>query len=238
MEQRGARMEHVLGGEPEPKLSRASRNWTESPSGILKGENLPGTVEGIIQNHTTSKHLIPYLKSNQLSAAGMKRKPSDLILELPEPGTPPRTKKYPRTDLPRTPYPVSRNDWECSMPLNGLDDAQEEGEIRKRKIVRKAEVASMSSPQESCPSLGTGNTPTSLRLDISPTELMRALKSMLNQVNWSEVVLDIAGKERSTAYRNAFEKVVKAQVEEMLVEYEGDGNDEDDEDDESDEDDE
>jgi len=24
-------LEPVLGGEPEPKLSRASRNWTESP---------------------------------------------------------------------------------------------------------------------------------------------------------------------------------------------------------------
>ena len=113
------------------------------------------------------------------------------------------------------------------MPLNGLDDAQEEGEIRKRKIIRKAEVASMSSPLKSCPSLVTGNSPTSLRLDISPTELTRALKSMLNQVNWSEVVLDIAGKERSTADRNAFEKIVKAQVEEMLEQgckvHDGDG---------------
>ncbi len=136
----------------------------------------------------------------------MKRKPSDLRLELPEPMTPPRTKKYPRTDLPRTPYPMSRNDWECSMPLNRLDDAQEEGEIRKRKIIRKVEVVSMSSPLESCPSLGTGNPPINLRLDISPTELMRALESMLNQVDWSEVVLDVAGKERSTTYRNAFER--------------------------------
>ncbi len=60
------------------------------------------------------------------------------------------------------------------MPLNRLDDAQEEGEIRKRKIIRKVEVVSMSSPLESCPSLGTGNPPINLRLDISPTELMSA----------------------------------------------------------------
>ncbi len=66
MELRGARNGACTRGEPEPKLSPASQNWTESPSGILKGENLPGTVEGItlipcglkIHNHTTSKHLI------------------------------------------------------------------------------------------------------------------------------------------------------------------------------------
>ena len=39
---------------------------------------------------------------------------------------------------------------------------------------------------------------------------------MLNQVDWSEVVLDVACKERFTTYWNAFEKILKAQIEEML----------------------
>lgn len=41
------------------------------------------------------------------------------------------------------------------MPLNRLDNIQEEGEIRKRKIIRKVEVISMLSPLESYPSLGS-----------------------------------------------------------------------------------
>ncbi len=39
---------------------------------------------------------------------------------------------------------------------------------------------------------------------------------MLDRINWSEVVLDIAGKESSTTYRNAFKMNLKAQIEGIL----------------------
>ena len=45
---------------------------------------------------------------------------------------------------------------------------------------------------------------------------MKASKTILNQIDWSKVVLDIVGKETSTTYRNVFEKILKAQVEKRL----------------------
>ena len=41
---------------------------------------------------------------------------------------------------------------------------------------------------------------------------MKASKTILNQIDWSKVVLDIIGKETSTTYRNVSEKILKVQV--------------------------
>ncbi len=56
-----------------------------------------------------------------------------------------------------------------------------------------------------------------MRYKISPTELVTASKSILNQVNWSEVVLDVVGRERPALYRDAFEKILRLHVEELLT---------------------
>lgn len=45
---------------------------------------------------------------------------------------------------------------------------------------------------------------------------MTASKSIIDQVNWSDVVLDVVGRERPTFYRNAFEKILRLHVEELL----------------------
>lgn len=58
---------------------------------------------------------------------------------------------------------------------------------------------------------------TSMRYKVSPTELVTASKSILNQVNWSEVALDVVGRERPALYRDAFEKILRLHVEELLT---------------------
>jgi len=58
---------------------------------------------------------------------------------------------------------------------------------------------------------------TSMRYNISPTELVTASKSIINQVDWSEVVLDVVGRERPALYRDAFEKILRLHVEELLT---------------------
>jgi len=42
------------------------------------------------------------------------------------------------------------------------------------------------------------------------------LRSILNQVDWSEVALDVVGNEKPTIYRNAFKKLIQAHIEEVL----------------------
>ena len=57
---------------------------------------------------------------------------------------------------------------------------------------------------------------THLHYKISPTELLTAPRSIISQVNWSDVVLDVVGRERPALYRDAFEKILRLHVEELL----------------------
>ena len=55
-----------------------------------------------------------------------------------------------------------------------------------------------------------------MRYKISPTELITASKSIINQVNWSEMVLDIVERKRPALYRDAFEKILRLHIEKLL----------------------
>ena len=55
-----------------------------------------------------------------------------------------------------------------------------------------------------------------MRYKISPTELITASKSIINQVNWSEMVLDVVERKRPALYRNAFEKILRLHIEKLL----------------------
>ena len=78
---------------------------------------------------------------------------------------------------------------------------------KKSKIGRDNEIMNMSPRLISFPSLNSGHSPT-LRCKISSGELMKALESILGQINWSEVVLDVTGKEGPVTFRSAFQKIL------------------------------
>ena len=100
---------------------------------------------------------------------------------------------------PPTPYPTTQ-----------------ERVLKKRKTIEDEEIINTQPYLMSFPSLNSTYFPTSLRYNITPAELMRASESIFNQVNWSEVVLDTVGKEKSVIYRNAFEKILRTQITELL----------------------
>ncbi len=88
--------------------------------------------------------------------------------------------------------------------------------VKKRKIIGDKGIVTLSHHLISFPSLGSGHSSVRLSLDISPTELMRASELILNQVDWSEVVLDVIGKERPAIFRDAFKKILQVRIEELL----------------------
>lgn len=58
----------------------------------------------------------------------------------------------------------------------------------------------------------------SLRYDIPSEDMMRACKSLLRQIDWSRVALDVAKGETSITYRAALQEVLQEQIEGVLVE--------------------
>ena len=104
---------------------------------------------------------------------------------------------------PPTPYP---------MP------ATQERVLKERKIIE--DEGNTQPYLLSFPSLNSVHSPASLHCNITSAELMRASESILNQVNWSKVVLDAVGKEKSVIYRNTFEKILRTQITELLKQEE------------------
>lgn len=114
------------------------------------------------------------------------------------------TYKHHEGNRPGTPYPRPTTGWKRSASFIGRDDAPKKEEIKKCKTTNHS--------LGSFPSLNSKHPPS----NISPTELMRALRSILNQVDWSEVALDVVGNEKPTIYRNAFKKLIQAHIEEVV----------------------
>jgi hypothetical protein len=113
-------------------------------------------------------------------------------------------------ERPRTPYPFDNNQW---MSVNPLD--KPDGLGAKRRRLPNGEYVTFASINIDPPSHVEHN-PTTMRYKISPTELLTASKSIMDQVNWSEVVLDVVGRERPAFYRDAFEKILRLHIEELL----------------------
>jgi hypothetical protein len=143
---------------------------------------------------------------NQLNVAG-RRKSNNLSkplqLEVTE-----RINKSFMTDRPRTPYPTSMKRWERSY------DASEKLVAKKRKIGEDEGIAITSSHLIDFPSLDSGQS--LVDLGFSSTELMRASESILKQVDWSRVALDVLGEERPAMFQDALTEILQARIEELL----------------------
>lgn len=118
-------------------------------------------------------------------------------------------------ERPRTPYPFDAKLWRSvNRPTFDVLDKPAEPDTKRRKLQHEAHIVAPS--MDSGLSLDTEQHRTNLRYNISPTELIAASKSIIEQVNWSEVVLDVVGRERPVFYRNAFEKILRLHVKELL----------------------
>ncbi len=97
--------------------------------------------------------------------------------------------KHREADLPRTPYSMPSKDLKRSVSFGEEEDSPQEGEANKRKV------------------MATGHS-------ISPAELMKAWESILDQIDWSEVVQDVGGRGKPNIYRDVFQTIVQAHIEE------------------------
>jgi len=128
--------------------------------------------------------------------------------------------KHREADLPRTPYPMPSKGGKRSVSFSELDDSPQEGEAKKRKIAGEGGTLSTPPYLASFPSsLESGCPPSRYRV-IPPVELKRAWESVLDQVDWSEVVQEAEGRENPDIYRDVFRKIVESHIEELLKQEE------------------
>lgn len=128
------------------------------------------------------------------------RKSNSLFLQPSKP-----IPNQPTTKHPLTPYPMS---------------VTQERVLKKRKIIGDEEILSTQPSLMSFPLFNSAYSLSGLRCNITPAEFIRASESVLKQVNWSKVVLDAIGEDKPVLYRNAFEKILRAQIEELLKQEE------------------
>ncbi len=88
--------------------------------------------------------------------------------------------KHREADLLRTPYPLPSKGGKRSVSFSEQDDSPQEGEAKKRKIIREGGTLSTPPYLASFPLLESGSPPASRYRVISPVELMKAWESILN----------------------------------------------------------
>lgn len=152
----------------------------------------------------------------QPKISSTRRKPNNLLFQSPKLEFPKRTDKGLEADRPPTPYPISMERWKSSVSFDGQSDVLKEIMVKKRKIIGDKGIVTISPYLISFPSLGSGHSSVPLSCDVSPMELMRASESILNQVDWSEVVLDVIGKESPAIFKDAFKKILQVWIDELL----------------------
>ncbi len=128
--------------------------------------------------------------------------------------------KHREADLPRTPYPLPSKGGKRSVLFSEQDDSPQEGEAKKRKITREGGTLSTPPYLASFPSLESGSPPASRYRVISPVELMKAWELILDQVDWSEVVQEVEGRENPDIYRDIFRKIVESHITKLLKQEE------------------
>ena len=121
-------------------------------------------------------------------------------------------------DLPRTPYPMPSKGCKRSVSFNEQDDSLQEGEAKKLKITGERGILSMPPNLASFLSLESRCPPANQYHVIPPVELMKAWELILDQVDWSEVVQEVGGKENPDTYRDVFKTIVHSHAEELLEE--------------------
>jgi hypothetical protein len=143
-----------------------------------------------------------------------------LSLQPPKLKSPQQITKHREADLPRTPYPMPSKGWKRSVSFSEEEDSPQEGEAKKRKTAGYKALLSTPSHLASFPSLDSGYPSASQRHGIPSVELMKAWESILDQVDWSEVMQDAGGRGKPNIYRDVFQTVVQAHVEEQLKQEE------------------
>jgi len=156
----------------------------------------------------------------QSSVAGSKRRPNMLSLQPPKLKPPQQMTKHRKADLPRTPYPMPSKGGKRSVSFSEQDDSPQEGESKKRKIAGEGEILRTPPYLANFPSLEFYYPPASQDRVIPPLELMKAWKSILDQIDWSKVVEEAGGREKPDTYRNVFKTIVHSHIEEQLKQEE------------------
>ena len=149
--------------------------------------------------HRRPKHHLNLLsasgKMEQSSVTDTKRKPDMLSQQPLKPKQPPKNREG---ELPRTPYPIPRDGRKRSVSSSEDDDCMWEGKSKKRKIVRDGKTLRRPPYLASFPSFDSKYPPANQYRIISPVELMKVWESILDQVDWSEVVQESGGRESPT----------------------------------------
>ena len=120
-----------------------------------------------------------------------------------------------RMDLPRTPYPMLNKTCERAGSFSREDDSLQEAERKKRKITGDRKNLNTPPYLASFPSLESRNPSTSRHPVVLPVELMRAWESILDQIDWSEVVRETGWRRKPNTYRDVFKTIVHSHVEEL-----------------------
>ena len=118
------------------------------------------------------------------------------------------------SEHPRTPYPFDASTWTSNNPLACSEVKPAGPSLKRRKLENKEFVDGAS--MNTNPSTDAEYSNTNVHYNISSAELITASKSIIDQVNWSEVVLDVVGREKPVIYRNAFEKILRLHIKELL----------------------
>ncbi len=157
---------------------------------------------------------------NQSSVAGTKRKPSMLSLQPPKLKSSQQITKHREANLSRTLYPMPSKGWKRSVSFSEEENSSQKGEAKKRKTAEYKALLSTPSHLASFSSLDSEYPSASQRHGIPSMKLMKAWESILDQVDWSEVMQDAEGREKLNIYRDVFQTIVQAHVEEQLKQEE------------------
>ncbi len=98
---------------------------------------------------------------------------------------------------------------------SGISYKSEESDTKRQKLLNRNYLSFVSINIEL--SFYNKYNRISIRYNIFPTKLVTALKSIINQIDWSEIVLDIVKQKRSILYWNAFEKILRLYIEKLLT---------------------
>ena len=151
----------------------------------------------------------------QSGVAGTKRKPGTLSQQPPKLKQPPKSHEG---ELPRNPYPMPSNGRKRSISSSEDDDCTWEGKSKKRKIAGDGGTLRRPPRLASFPSFDSKYPPANQYRIISPVELMKVWESILDQVDWSEVLQEAGGREKPQIYRDVFKTIVHSHIEEQKQE--------------------
>lgn len=156
----------------------------------------------------------------QSSVADTKRKPSMLSLQSLKHKSLQQMTKHRETNLSRTLYLMLSKKCKWSVSFSEQDDSSSKEESKKRKIAEDEEILSTSSYLASFFSLDSEYTSASQYRDIPSMKLMKAWKSILDQVDWFEVMQNAEERERLDIFRSVFKNIVQFHIEKLLKQEE------------------